>query len=167
MLTQIPNNDLIEAQKLAKLAEQAGFDEIVTAENAHGPFLPLAAAALVTDNIQLGTAVAMAFPRSPTIMAHTAWDIHKASCGRFRLGLGSQVKTHNERRFGVPWSAPAPRMRDYIGAVRALWHAWQTETKLDYHSDTYDLTLATPNFSPRLSELPPIPISISAVGPLC
>lgn len=165
VLTQIPNNDLVEAQKLAKLAEQAGFDEIVTAENAHGPFLPLAAAALVTENIQLGTAVALAFPRSPTIMAHAAWDLHKASGGRFRLGIGSQVKAHNERRFGVPWSAPAPRMRDYIGALRAIWHAWQTETKLDYHSDTYDLTLVTPNFSPRPTDLSPIPVSVSAVGP--
>lgn len=72
VLTQIPNHDLIEAQKVAQIAERAGFDEIVTAENAHGPFLPLAAAALVTERIQLGTAVAMAFPRSPTIMAHSA-----------------------------------------------------------------------------------------------
>ncbi len=165
VLTQIPNDDLIEAQKLAQIAECAGFDEIVTAENAHGPFLPLGAAALVTQRIHLGTAVAMAFPRSPTIMAHSAWDIQKASNGRFRLGLGTQVKTHNERRFGVPWTPPAPRMRDYVGAVRAVWHAWQTETPLDYHSDTYNLTLATPNFSPRPTELPPIPISMAAVGP--
>lgn len=165
VLTQIPNNDLVEAQKMAKIAEQAGFDEIVTAENAHGPFLPLAAAALVTERIQLGTAVAMAFPRSPTIMAHAAWDIHIASHGRFRLGLGSQVKTHNERRFGVPWTPPVPRMRDYVGAVRAVWHAWQTETQLNYRSETYNLTLTTPNFSPRPNDLPPIPISLAAVGP--
>ncbi len=165
VLTQIPNHDLIEAQKVAQIAERAGFDEIVTAENAHGPFLPLAAAAMVTERIQLGTAVAIAFPRSPTIMAHSAWDIHKASGGRFRLGLGTQVKTHNERRFGIPWSPAAPRMRDYVGAVKAAWHAWQTESPLDYHSDTYTLTLATPNFSPRPNELPPIPISLAAVGP--
>lgn len=121
VLTQIPNHDLMEAQKVAQLAERVGFDEIVTAENAHGPFLPLAAAALVTERIHLGTAVAIAFPRSPTIMAQAAWDLRNASNGRFRLGLGTQVKTHNERRFGVPWSAPAPRMRDYVGAVRAVW----------------------------------------------
>lgn len=165
VLTQIPNNDLVEAQKVAQMAEQAGFDEIVTAENAHGPFLPLAAAALATERIQLATAVAIAFPRSPTIMAHSAWDVNKASAGRFRLGIGTQVKAHNERRYGVPWSAPAPRLRDYIGAVRAIWHAWETETPLDYHSDTYNLTLMTPNFSPRPSGLPTIPISVSAVGP--
>ena len=165
VITQIPNNDLTEAQKVAKFAEQAGFDAIVTAENAHGPFLPLAAAALVTDKIELATAVAMAFPRSPTIMAHNAWDLHKASNGRFSLGLGSQVKAHNERRFGVAWSAPAPRMRDYIGAVRAIWRAWESEGRLDYHSDTYNLSLMTPNFSPKPTGLPPIPISVAAVGP--
>jgi len=165
VITQIPNNDLRAAQKVAQLAERAGFDSVITAENAHGPFLPLGAAALVTDRIQLGTAVAMAFPRSPTIMAHHAWDVNLASSGRFYLGLGAQVKQHNERRFGIPWSPPAPRMRDYIGAVRAVWHAWETETPIDYHSPTYELTLVTPNFSPRPNGLPQIPISIAAVGP--
>ncbi|MEZ5856623.1 MAG: TIGR03617 family F420-dependent LLM class oxidoreductase [Hyphomicrobiaceae bacterium] len=165
VITQIPNNDLQPAQQIAKIAERAGFDSIITAENAHGPFLPLAAAALVTSRIQLGTAVAMAFPRSPTIMAHNAWDLHKASNGRFYLGLGAQVKQHNERRFGIPWTPPAPRMRDYMAALRAVWRAWETETPLDFHSDTYNLTLMTPNFSPRPTGLPPIPISIAAVGP--
>ncbi|MEZ5851571.1 MAG: TIGR03617 family F420-dependent LLM class oxidoreductase [Hyphomicrobiaceae bacterium] len=165
VITQIPNNDLREAQKVAQIAERCGFDSIVTAENAHGPFLPLGAAALVTEKTQLGTAVAMAFPRSPTIMAHNAWDVHKASNGRFYLGLGAQVKQHNERRFGVPWTPPAPRMRDYIGAVRAVWHAWETETPLDYKSETYTLSLMTPNFSPRPTGLPRIPVSIAAVGP--
>jgi probable F420-dependent oxidoreductase len=165
VITQIPNDNLVAAQELAQIAERAGFDAIITAENAHGPFLPLAAAALVTEKIELGTAVAMAFPRSPTIMAHSAWDLHKASNGRFNLGLGSQVKTHNERRFGVTWSPPAPRMRDYIGAVRVIWHAWETETKFDFHSDAYNLTLMTPNFSPRPTGLPPIPVSVAAVGP--
>ena len=149
VITQIPNNDLVEAQKVARIAERAGFDSVITAENAHNPFLPLAAAALVTERVQLGTAVAMAFPRSPTVTAHVAWDLHKASKGRFYLGLGSQVKAHNERRYGVAWSPPAPRMRDYIGAVRAIWQAWEDETALEYHSDTYTLTLMTPNFSPR------------------
>ena len=165
VITQIPNNDLRAAQRLAEIAERAGMDSIITAENAHGPFLPLAAAALATDRIQLGTAVAMAFPRSPTIMAHSAWDLHVASNGRFYLGLGAQVKAHNERRFGIPWTPPAPRMRDYIAAVRAVWHAWETETPLDFHSATYNLTLMTPNFSPKPTGLPPIPVSIAAVGP--
>lgn len=112
VITRIPGDDLIEAQKMAQFAERAGFDAIITAETKHDPFMPLAAAALVTEKIELATAVAMAFPRSPTVMAHHPWDVHKVSNGRFNLGLGSQVKAHNERRFGLKWSAPAPRMRD-------------------------------------------------------
>jgi probable F420-dependent oxidoreductase len=165
VITQLPNNDLRQAQVMAKLAEQAGFDGVVALENAHNPFLPLAAAALATERVQLGTAVAIAFPRAPTITAHEAWDIQLASKGRFYLGLGAQVKTHNIRRYGLTWTPPAPRMRDYIGAVRAIWRAWETETPLDYHSDTYTLTLTTPNFSPRPNGLPRVPISIATVGP--
>lgn len=165
VITQLPNNDLRDAQKVAQLAEKAGFDGIVALENAHNPYLPLAAAAMVTERIQLGTAVAMAFPRAPTITAHVAWDVHKASQGRFYLGLGAQVKAHNERRYGLPWSPPAPRMRDYIGGVRAVWDCWETEKPLDYHSDNYTLTLMTPNFSPRPAGLPRIPVSMATVGP--
>jgi probable F420-dependent oxidoreductase len=163
--TQLPNDDLAQAQAVARLAERAGFDGVVALENAHGPYFPLVAAALVTDRIQLGTAVAMAFPRSPTITAHAAWDLHEASRGRFYLGLGAQVKAHNERRYGLAWTPPVPRLRDYIGAVRAIWRAWETNERLDYHSDTYTLTLMTPNFSPKPTGLPPVPISMAAVGP--
>lgn len=165
VITQIPNNDLKDAQKVAKLAERAGFDGVVALENAHNPYLPLAAAAMVTDKIQLGTAVAMAFPRAPTITSHVAWDVQKASSGRFYLGLGAQVKSHNERRYGLQWSPPAPRMRDYIGAVRAVWRTWEKGEPLDYKSETYSLSLMTPNFSPKPSGLPKIPISIATVGP--
>ncbi len=165
VVTQLPNDDLRLAQDFARDAEKAGFDGVVTLENAHNPYLPLAAAALVTERLQLGTAVAMAFPRSPTTTAHVAWDVHKASGGRFYLGLGSQVRAHNERRFGLAWSPPAPRMRDYIGAVRAIWECWEKGVRLDYHSDTYNLTLMTPNFSPRPTGLPRIPVSMAAVGP--
>ncbi len=161
----IPNDDLREVKRVSKEAEDAGFDGIVALENAHGPFPPLAVAALETSRIQIGTGVAIAFPRSPTIMAHAAWDLNKASNGRFYLGLGSQVKGHNERRYGIPWTPPAPRMRDYIGAVRAVWRAWEKEEPLDFHSDTYTLTLTTPNFAPRPMGLPRIPVAMSAVGP--
>jgi alkanesulfonate monooxygenase SsuD/methylene tetrahydromethanopterin reductase-like flavin-dependent oxidoreductase (luciferase family) len=125
VITQLPNDDLRRAQAAARVAEAAGFDGVVALENAHGPYLPLAAAALATERVQLGTAVAMAFPRSPTITAHQAWDLQQASGGRFYLGLGSQVKAHNERRYGIPWVPPAPRLRDYIGAVRAIWRCWE------------------------------------------
>ena len=97
----IPNHDLHAARDAAVAAEQAGFDGIVALENAHGPVPPLSVAALATERVQLGTAVAIAFPRSPTVTAHFAWDLHKASGGRFCLGLGSQVKGHNERRYGL------------------------------------------------------------------
>jgi probable F420-dependent oxidoreductase len=165
MITQLPNDDLRRSQAAARLAEEAGFDGVVALENAHGPYLPLAVSALATERIQLGTAVAMAFPRSPTITAHQAWDIHKASGGRFYLGLGSQVKAHNERRYGIPWTPPAPRMRDYIGAVRAVWRAWEKQEPLDYRSPHYTLTLMTPNFSPRPMGLPRVPVSMAAIGP--
>jgi probable F420-dependent oxidoreductase len=165
VITQLPNDDLRRAQAAARVAEAAGFDGVVALENAHSPYLPLAVAALATERVQLGTAVAMAFPRSPTITAHQAWDIHKASGGRFYLGLGSQVKAHNERRYGIPWAPPAPRLRDYIGAVRAIWRCWETQESLDYRSAHYTLSLMTPNFSPRPSGLPPVPVSMAAIGP--
>jgi len=165
VIYHIPNDDLRAAHRAAREAEAAGFDGIVALENAHGPFPPLAVAALATGRIQIGTGVAIAFPRSPTITAHAAWDLNKASSGRFYLGLGSQVKGHNERRYGIPWTPPAPRMRDYIGAVRAVWRAWELEEPLDYHSDHYTLTLTTPNFAPRPMGLPRIPVAMSAVGP--
>lgn len=164
VITRIPADDLYEAQRMAQFAERAGFDGVITAETKHDGFMPLAAAAMVTDRIGLATAVAMAFPRSPTLMAHQAWDVNKISDGRFSLGIGSQVKTHNERRFGLEWSSPAPRMRDYVGAVRAVWEAWETKGTLDFHSDTYNLTLVTPNFSPDPTGLPPIPVTMGAVG---
>lgn len=165
VVCHIPNDDLRKAEAAARAAEAAGFGGLGALENAHGPFLPLAVAALATERIQIGSGVAIAFPRSPTIMAHAAWDLHKASSGRFYLGLGSQVKGHNERRYGIAWTPPAPRMRDYIGAVRAVWRAWETEEPLAYHSAHYTLTLATPNFSPRPLGLPRIPVAIAAVGP--
>ena len=165
VIYHLPNDDLRQAEAQARAAEAAGFDGVVALENAHGPIPALAVAALATKRIQLGTGVAIAFPRSPTVTAHAAWDLNKASDGRFYLGLGSQVKGHNERRYGIPWTAPAPRMRDYIGAVRAVWRAWEWEEALDYHSEHYTLTLTTPNFAPRPLGLPRIPVAMSAVGP--
>ena len=165
MIYQIPNDDLRLADAAARAAEAAGFDGVVALENAHGPIPALSVAAMATERVQIGTAVMIAFPRSPTVTAHAAWDLNKASKGRFYLGLGSQVKGHNERRYGITWTPPAPRMRDYIGAVRAVWRAWEFEEPLDYHSDHYTLTLTTPNFAPRPLGLPPIPIAMSAVGP--
>src|SRR5215472_73921 len=122
VFTSLPIGCWQEAAPLASAAEAAGFDALMTVELGHEPFTPLAFAALATARIELTTSVAVAFPRSPTVMASLAWDLNANSNGRFILGLGTQVKGHNERRFGIPWSPPAPRLRDYVGALRAVWH---------------------------------------------
>ena len=108
----------------AARAEEVGFDAVWTAETAHDPFLPLVAAALATSRLRMGTSVAIAFPRSTTVLAHTAFDLARESRGRFMLGLGTQVKAHIERRFGMSWDSPVERLRDYIGALRAVWRCW-------------------------------------------
>jgi probable F420-dependent oxidoreductase len=113
----------------------------------------------------LGTDIAVAFPRSPTVVAHAAWDLQAASGGRFVLGLGTQVKGHMERRFSVPWTAPGPRLRDYVLALRALWECWQTGRPIDFRSPHYAITLMTPFFAPGPIEHPKIPIYVAAVNP--
>jgi probable F420-dependent oxidoreductase len=148
----LKTDGLQEAAFAATKAERLGFSGVWTNETAHDPFLPLAAAALGTARIELGTSVAIAFPRSPTVTAYTAWDLARASQGRFILGLGTQVKAHIERRFFATWDAPVERLHDYIGAVRAVWQCWQTGERLRYESPHYNLRLMTPFFSP-----PPLP----------
>lgn len=164
VFTAVPMTDWREVGPAARAAEDIGFDVLRTAELGHEVFIPLAFAAVATQRVELTPSVAIAFPRSPTVVASIAWDLQANSRGRFVLGLGSQVKGHNERRFGIAWGPPAPRMRDYIGALRAIWRCWETRGKLDYHSDHYTLTLMTPAFSPEPTGLPMVPVTISAVG---
>jgi probable F420-dependent oxidoreductase len=164
VFTMLPIRHWREAGPFAAAAEAAGFDAVMTAELGHDPFTPLAFAALATERIELTPSIAVAFPRSPTIIASQAWDLQANSNGRFVLGLGSQVRGHNERRFGIAWSAPAPRLRDYVRALRAIWRCWQTGEKLDYRGDHYKLTLMTPDFSPEPTGLPMVPVTIAAVG---
>ena len=114
--------------------------------------------------MELTPSVAVAFPRSPTVLAQQAWDLHANSGGRCVLGLGSQVKGHNERRFGIAWTPPAPRLRDYVRALRAVWRCWETRGKLDFDSPNYKLSLMTPDFSPEPTGLPMVPVTIAAVG---
>jgi probable F420-dependent oxidoreductase len=161
----LPMKNWREAGPAAQAAEAAGFDAVMTLEVGHDAFTPLAMAALATERVELTPSIAVAFPRSPTIMAHQAWDLQANSKGRFVLGLGSQVKGHNERRFGIPWSPPAPRLREYIQALRAIWRCWETGEKLRYEGDHYRLTLMTPEFSPEPTGLPMVPVTIAAVGP--
>src|SRR4051812_9216101 len=109
----------------ARRAEAIGLDAVLVEETKDDPFQLLALATTTTSRVQLGTSVAVAFARSPTVTAMSAWSLQKASGGRFVLGLGTQVRAHVQRRYGIPWSAPAPWMRDYVGAVRAVWRCWQ------------------------------------------
>lgn len=125
----------------------------------------LAQAAGVTERIQLRTAIAVAFPRSPTITAQLAWDLHVNSGGRFALGLGTQVQAHIERRFAVAWGTPGARMEEYVQAVRAVWRTWELGEKLKFAGEHYKLSLMTPEFSPQPSGLAPIPILTAAVRP--
>lgn len=148
----------------AEVVEQLGFDGLVLTETKEDPFIAMAMAATTTDRIDLTTAVAIAFPRSPTVTAMTAWTLQRASEGRFKLGLGTQVKGHIERRYGVPWSAPAPWLEDYVEAVQAVWTCWQERTPLDFHSEHYDLTLMNPLFDPGPIEHPFPPIHLAAVN---
>ena len=164
VFTMLPMRQWREAGPFAAAAEATGFDTLMTVELAHDPFAPLAIAALATARIELTPSIAVAFPRSPTIIASQAWDLQANSNGRFVLGLGSQVRGHNERRFGIPWSPPAPRLRDYVRALRAIWRCWEIGEKLDYRGDHYKLTLMTPDFSPEPTGLPMVPVTIAAVG---
>jgi probable F420-dependent oxidoreductase len=156
--------DIAGVPAAARQVEDLGFDGLVLTETKEDPFIVMALAASTTERIDLTTAVAIAFPRSPTVTAMTAWTLQRASRGRFVLGLGTQVKGHIERRYGLRWSAPAPWIEEYIGAVRAVWECWQQGTPLDFHGDHYDLTLMNPLFDPGPIEHPEIPIHIAAVN---
>lgn len=149
----------------ARRAEEIGFDAVLVEDTKDDPFQLLALGAAATSRIGLGTSVAMAFPRSPTVTAMSAWSLQKLSGGRFTLGLGTQVRAHVTRRFGMTWSPPAPRMRDYVGAVRAVWRTWQERVPLHYESESYRLDLMVPLFDPGPIEHPHIPIHVAAIGP--
>ncbi|MGE5217763.1 MAG: TIGR03617 family F420-dependent LLM class oxidoreductase [Chloroflexota bacterium] len=157
-------HDLEQMPALARFADDAGFDGIWTFETAHEPFLPLVLAAEHSGHLSLGTSIAVAFPRSPTILAQIAWDLARFSKGRFILGLGTQVKGHNERRFGVKWERPVDKMREVIRAVRAVWNCWQHRTPLNFQGDFFKLSLMTPFFSPEPHEYHRIPIFVAGVN---
>ena len=148
----------------AAAAETLGFDGFWVAETNSDPFLNLALAAEHTNEMTLGTAIAVAFPRSPAVLAYTAWDLQRYSRGRFILGLGPQVKAHNVLRFGVKWEKPVKKMRETIEAVRAFWHCWQTGAPLDYVGEFFKLALMTPFFNPGPIDYPSPPIYIAAVN---
>ncbi len=152
----------------ARRVEELGFDGLVVEETKDDPFQLLALAAQSTTTLRLGTAVAMAFPRSPYVTAQAAWSLQRLSGGRLTLGLGTQVRGHIMRRFGLPWSPPGPWLADYITALRGIWRAWQEQTPLDVQTDHYRLDLTVPLFVPSPIEHPDIPVQVAAVKPgLC
>lgn len=164
ILQTLPQHDLRQVAEATRRAESAGFDMVMTMENRHDPFLALGVAATASERIELGTAVAIAFARSPMVVANVGWDLQNASQGRFVLGLGPQIRPHNERRFSVSWSPPVPRLREYVLALRAIWRAWETGGKLDFEGEHYRFTLMPPNFVPPSTGQPPVPVTIAAVG---
>jgi len=156
-----PDRALARARELA----DAGAAGLFTFEGPHDVFLPLAAIAGQVD-VDLMTNVAIAMPRSPMHLAHTAWDLQLMSGGRFRLGLGSQIQPHIEKRYGARWSPPAARMREIVGAVRAILTAWQDGTRLDFRGEHTTHTLMPPTFVPGPNPFGPPPILLGALGPL-
>lgn len=165
VFTTIPQRNLNESAAAARQVEANGFDGIVTMENRHEPFLALGVAATVTERVELTTGIAISFNRSPMVAANVGWDLYESSGGRFALGLGTQIRAHNEKRFSVPWSAPAPRMREYLQALRAIWRCWDQGDRLRFEGEHYTFTLMIPNFVPE-NTVPGIPrITLAAVGP--
>ena len=145
--------ELSKAAASAREAEAAGYDGAWTAETAHDPFLPHVLAAEHTERLELGTSIAVAFARNPMNLANLAWDLQSYSKGRFILGLGSQIKPHITKRFSMEWSHPAPRMRERILAIRAIWDTWQNGTPLAFRGEFYTHTLMTPFFTPDRNDL--------------
>lgn len=162
-VTIFPQN-LNAVAAIAQQVEAYGFDALWTSETAHNPFLPLTLAAAATGRIELGTAIAVAFPRSPMVTAQIAWDLAAQSGGRFILGLGTQVKPHIEKRFSTSWAAPAPRLREYIESLRAIWNSFQNNAPLRYRGEHYKFSLMSPFFSPGPIEHPDIPVYIAGVN---
>ncbi len=158
-------NQLARAAEAAGALERDGYDGGWTAETSHDPFLPLLLAAEHTSRLELGTNIAVAFARNPMIVANIGWDLQTYSKGRFILGLGTQIQPHIEKRFSMPWSHPAPRMREFVAALQAIWSAWQDGTKLRFEGDFYTHKIMTPMFAPEPLAHPVPKVFIAAVGP--
>jgi probable F420-dependent oxidoreductase len=157
--------DIARVPADAALVEEVGFDGLCVEETKDDPYQIMALAASTTSRISLSTNIAMAFPRAPAVTAMSAWSLSKLSKGRFVLGLGSQVRGHIVRRFGLPFHPVGPWMRDYIRAVRAVWDCWQQQKPLDYQGEHYKLSLMVPLFDPGPIPHPDIPIHVAAVNP--
>ena len=162
MITRDPS----EASIVAKNLEDLGYDGAYTFEGPHEPFLPLAAAALATTKLELLTSIAVAFSRNPMTLANLGYDLQLMSKGRFTLGLGSQIKPHIEKRYSMPWSSPAKRMKEMVNAVKAIWGCWDEGKDLDFRGEFYQHTLMTPFFNPGKNPYGLPKIYVAGVGPL-
>src|SRR5579884_3167317 len=163
--TGLVSGDLRDVAARARAAEAMGYDGLWTAEAGHDPYLPCALAATATERVTIGTNIAVAFPRSPLVHAQIAWDLQQASRGRFVLGLGTQVKGHNERRYSTPWTAPGPRLREMVQLIRHIWDVWQNGTRPGFEGRYYRFSLMTPFFSPAPLPWPHIPIYVAGLNP--
>lgn len=162
----VPTDDLQLARTVYAELEQVGYDRAFSFEAKHDPFLPLAVAAEHTSTMALGTAIAIAFARTPMTLANSGWDLQTITGGRFVLGLGSQIKPHVVDRFGMPWSKPAARMREMVLGIRAIWDAWETGSSLDFEGEFYRHTRMIPAFDPGPNPFGLPPIFTAGVGPL-
>jgi len=158
--------DPAEASKASKELEDLGYDGAYTFEGPHEPFLPLAAAALATEKLELSTSIAVAFSRNPMTLANLGYDLQLMSKGRFTLGLGSQIKPHIEKRYSMPWSSPAKRMKEMVNAIKAIWGCWHEGKDLDFKGEFYKHTLMTPIFNPGKNPFGLPKIYVAGVGPL-
>ena len=158
--------DLTGASRRARRLEKLGYDGAVAAETSHDPFFPLLLAAQETGQIELVTSIAVAFSRTPMNLANIGHDLNSYSKGRFVLGLGSQIRPHITKRFSMPWSKPAARMREFISAMRAIWDCWHQGTPLSFQGDFYTHSLMTPMFTPLDTEYGAPKVFLAAVGPL-
>jgi len=162
----VMGSDLAAIGRSARALEDLGYDGVLSAEITHDPFLPLVVAAEHTERVQLGTSIAVAFARNPMTLANVGYDLQTYSRGRFRMGLGSQIKPHIEKRFSMPWSHPAARMRELVLAMRAIWDCWNTGAKLDFRGEFYRHTLMTPMFVPGPNPYGDPGVLLAAVGEL-
>lgn len=161
----VPTDDLLAARAVYRDLEALGYDRAFSFEAKHDPFLPLAVAAEHTSTIGLGTALAIAFARTPMTIASTAWGLQALTDGRFSLGLGTQVRQHVTERFSMPWSRPADRMREFVLGVRAIWDTWQHGIPLAFDGEFYTHTRMVPAFDPGPLVHGPPPVLLGAVGP--
>jgi len=162
----LPLDSTVDVRDAVAQAEQDGYDAIWTSETRHDPLMQLAVASTVTQRAQLGTAITVAFARNPMNLAVAANDLQLLTGGRFLLGLGSQIKPHITRRFSMPWSHPAPRMREFILAMRAIWDSWQNDTPLAFEGEYYTHSLMTPFFTPEKHDFGPPKVLLAGVGEL-